>query len=97
MSEKQSKMTPGPWRQQEDDEWLVFAINPTTGEQVCIADCAAGADTMGYDEAIANARAIAALPELIQAARAVVTTSIGNPRNRDNVESLRAILDRIDR
>lgn len=63
-----AKHTPGPWIV-ASDKTSVLAITPVDmdDQRPCpkVVDCASGYDAMSYDEAQANARLIAAAPDLL--------------------------------
>lgn len=58
-----SEPTPGPWQAQEDLDVLAFKPDGTV---LCVVATAWG---LTVDEAVANARLIAAAPDLLRAAR----------------------------
>lgn len=65
-----AKHTSGPWIV-SSDRTAVLALTPVDmdNQQPCpkVVDCASGYDAMEYDEAKANARLIAAAPDLLAA------------------------------
>lgn len=74
---EQVRFTPGPWKIfwakdafGKEKSHLIIGIGELNGEGV--ADCGFGVWRGGSDEAIANARLIAAAPELFEALSAVV-------------------------
>lgn len=59
--------TPGPWRVFQAPNGKIIGIGELTGEGV--ADCGFGVWRGGSAEALANARLIAAAPELLEAVK----------------------------
>lgn len=82
-----AKHTPGPWRvftAKPPNDHKIIGIGELTGEG--IADCGFGVWRGGSAEALANARLIAAAPELLaalKAARRYVETC-ADPFNKDD-------------
>lgn len=67
----EAKHTPGPWRVFiAKGGHAIIGIGELTGEGV--ADCGFGVWRGGSEEAMANARLIAAAPELLEAAQTVL-------------------------
>ena len=68
-----AKHTPGPWAVEgpmgEDHPWIVEAGRPTY-EWRCIASVTADGDEIGPLEGMANARLIAAAPDLLKVCKA---------------------------
>jgi hypothetical protein len=66
--------TPGPWQTGAGACHTVFAAYKVDGHQRQIAHCATQSGRVDYDsrESFANARLIAAAPELLEALRAMV-------------------------
>jgi hypothetical protein len=71
-----SEHTPGPWqivpKQQAQSEWIVG-----DAEGGSIADCEPPGPWMSADEAAANARLIAAAPDLLAAAASLIGRADG--------------------
>lgn len=101
MNRLTSRMTPGPWRAVWND-----SDNGVIGYQIFGKDLAVSIAEVPnintpHGNGHANARAIACLPELVEAAREVITaeasdTQIGTAMLPSAVLDLRRILARID-
>ena len=89
MSKATSAMTPGPWV--DDDSRKVYSKRVIRMNGVIVATMPSDGSMMPLEEKDANARAIAALPELVEAAHAVL-----NFRNDFTIAELRRILARIE-
>ncbi len=77
MSEQKSGITPGPWRVeigQDANEGQIFVEGDAlTTKKQHICKLGYSFDKNGHDQRLANARAIAALPNLIEALRECIT------------------------
>lgn len=86
-----SAHTPGPWRHYDDE--IVQNINGSLGDPTVCSLVSAGGDAFAddEDEFMANARLIAAAPDLLEALQAIIGHD-AHLLNRYRVEAARAAI-----
>lgn len=72
MGEEMSKFTPGPWRVAGEDKNFVYALSQSGANSFWAHVQSAGIDRITENEKAANARLIAAAPEMYDALKALV-------------------------
>lgn len=104
----QNPHTPGPWVWREDPTSPGYFLVRGKGKNICIMQQRNSdmgmADDPKRSEAIANARLIAASPELAELVRAFVAETVdyatrnklGDPEQQHNVKWARAVLAKVD-
>lgn len=92
-----SKHTPGPWYQV--GSWVAAAVEDDKRPDICTCNPAAMEQAhlkWDWETVHANARLIAAAPELLETLRLVAKLSYGSPHNHAIQERVRAVIAKVE-
>ena len=92
-----SKFTPGPWRVAGEDKNFVYALSQSGANSFWAHVQSAGIDRITENEKAANARLIAAAPDMLEALTALLARFDDNPElseliGRVEIERARAAI-----